>query len=123
MANEENLKKGKATQFRSGEEAARNGKKGGIASGETRRKRKTMRETMELLASQPVTNKGIKKSIKSIVDGIDEDDMDMMLAATMGVFNAAIKGNVSAYEKIVEMLGEGVEDIEDSDTFFQEAGL
>ena len=37
MANDENLKNGIATQFRSGEEAVRNGRKGGIASGESRR--------------------------------------------------------------------------------------
>lgn len=35
--NDENLKKGYATQFRSGEEAAINGRAGGIASGEARR--------------------------------------------------------------------------------------
>lgn len=40
MANEENLKKGELTQYRSGEEAARNGKKGGQASGKARRQKK-----------------------------------------------------------------------------------
>ncbi len=30
MANEQNLEKGKATQFKSGEEAAKNGRKGGV---------------------------------------------------------------------------------------------
>ena len=49
MANEENLKKGKATQFQSGEEAARNGQKGGVASGASRRRRKAMRQTVNTL--------------------------------------------------------------------------
>ena len=40
----DNLKNGKATRFRSGEEAARNGKKGGQASGEARRRLKSFRE-------------------------------------------------------------------------------
>ena len=35
--NDENLKKGEATRFRSGEDAVRNGQKGGIASGKARR--------------------------------------------------------------------------------------
>lgn len=44
--NNENLKKGEATQFRSGEEAARSGRDGGRASGETRRRRKLLRESI-----------------------------------------------------------------------------
>lgn len=48
MANEENLKKGKATQFRSGEEAARiNGQKGGKASGESRNLKARLKEWAE----------------------------------------------------------------------------
>ncbi|MCR5728423.1 MAG: hypothetical protein K6G24_13275 [Lachnospiraceae bacterium] len=43
----ENLKKGKATQFRSGDEAAKSGKKGGKASGKARRVYKTFREMSE----------------------------------------------------------------------------
>lgn len=39
MANNENLRKGELTQFRSGEEAARNGQKGGKASGAARRQK------------------------------------------------------------------------------------
>ena len=44
--NNENLKKGEATQFRSGEEAARNGRNGGRASGEARLRRKLLRESI-----------------------------------------------------------------------------
>lgn len=44
MANEQNLKNGVATQFRSGEEAARNGHKGGIRSGEVRRENKLIKD-------------------------------------------------------------------------------
>lgn len=40
----ENLRKGKATQFRTGEEQARIAKKGGVASGQSRRRLKTLRE-------------------------------------------------------------------------------
>ena len=39
-----NAQSGKATRFRSGDEAAKNGKKGGKASGEARRKLKSFRE-------------------------------------------------------------------------------
>ena len=51
VANNENLEKGKATQFRSGEEAARNGSKGGIASGAARRRKKSLKEAADLYLS------------------------------------------------------------------------
>ena len=48
MANEENLKKGKATQYRSGDEAAKiNGRKGGIASGKSRNLQARLKEWAE----------------------------------------------------------------------------
>ena len=48
MANEHNLEKGKATQFKSGEEAAKAGRKGGIASGEARRERANLRKMLQV---------------------------------------------------------------------------
>ena len=48
MANKNAGENGKKTRFKSGEEAAKNGRKGGIASGESKRARRTLRE--ELLA-------------------------------------------------------------------------
>lgn len=47
MANNENLLKGKATQFKSGENAARSGRNGGIASGVAKREKKLIKETLE----------------------------------------------------------------------------
>lgn len=48
MANEQNLEKGKATQFKSGEEAAKAGRKGGIASGEAKRERANLRRMLQI---------------------------------------------------------------------------
>ena len=48
MANEQNLEKGKATQFKSGEEAAKAGRKGGIASGEAKRERANLRKMLQV---------------------------------------------------------------------------
>ena len=48
MANEQNLKKGKATQFKSGEEAAKAGRKGGIASGGAKRERANLRKMLQV---------------------------------------------------------------------------
>lgn len=44
--NDENLKKGVKTQFKSGEEAARNGAKGGKVAQANRKKRKELKEAM-----------------------------------------------------------------------------
>ena len=49
MANEQNLEKGAATRFKSGEEAGENGRKGGIASGEAKRKKRDIRRALEAL--------------------------------------------------------------------------
>ena len=48
MANEQNLEKGKATQFKSGEEAAKAGRKGGIASGEAKRERANLKKQLQV---------------------------------------------------------------------------
>lgn len=45
---DENLKKGKATQFKSGEEAAKNGRKGGIASGKARREKADLKRQLQI---------------------------------------------------------------------------
>lgn len=55
MPNEQNLEKGVATQFKSGEEAAENGRKGGIASGESKRRAKTLRELAQTWLETEVT--------------------------------------------------------------------
>lgn len=44
MANEQNLKNGAKTQFKSGEEAAKNGAKGGKASGKARRRKADLKK-------------------------------------------------------------------------------
>ena len=64
--NDENLKKGVKTQFKSGEEAARNGAKGGRIAQENRRKRNELKEAMiamldaEYIDSKGNTAKGIE---------------------------------------------------------------
>ena len=67
----ENLKKGKATQFKSGEEAARFGSKGGKASGESRQINKTITQAVkgrvdpEKIA-EVLTKRGYSGSLKAI---------------------------------------------------------
>ncbi|MDE5884409.1 MAG: hypothetical protein K2H29_04950 [Oscillospiraceae bacterium] len=86
--NDENLKKGKATQFRSGEEAARtNGAKGGIASGISRSFRsatkKRLREHPELF--------------EEIITMLMEKSLD---------------GDLKAFELVLELSGESPKQME-----------
>lgn len=106
MANEDNLIPFTSDQSR--EEAKKNGRKGGIASGKAKRRKKAVREVIEMLANQPLTNDKLRKSIKGITAGVEDDDIDLLTAATMGIFQSAIKGNEKAYKLIMERLDEAV---------------
>ena len=87
MANEENLVPFTSDQDR--EEAKKNGRKGGIASGIARREKATMRKTLEMLLEEK-NSKG--KTYKEL--------------ATLGLLKGAINGNASNYRTILETLGE-----------------
>lgn len=71
------------------EEVAELGRKGGIASGEARRKKATMKATLEMLLDE--TNK----------HGKTYRDL-----ATLGLIKGAISGNAQCYRTILETLGE-----------------
>lgn len=91
--NDENLKKGKATQFRSGEEAATAGRKGGIASGKARRARRSMRDALEELLANTYSG----------ADGRELDGTTLLMIAAM---NKARKGDLRALEFIRSTVGE-----------------
>ena len=54
MPNPENLKKGKATQFKSGEKAVENGRKGGIASGVAKREKADFKRKCQIWMDETV---------------------------------------------------------------------
>ena len=71
------------------EEAKKNGKKGGIRSGEVRREKATMKATLEMLLDEKYKN---GKTYREL--------------ATLGLLNGAINGNAQNYKTILETLGE-----------------
>ena len=110
MANEENLKKGQATQFRSGEEAARNGQKGGVASGVSRRRKKTMQQTVTALLGAGL-DAGESEFVELVRPrllalGIDMDDATYQDVLLAGILLKAMKGDVRAAEFIRDTVGE-----------------
>lgn len=110
MANEENLKKGEATQFRSGEEAAKNGQKGGIASGASRRRRKAMKQTVNTMlgAGLDASEGGFLELIRPrlLALGIEEEDATYQDVLIAGIMLKAMKGDVRAAEFIRDISGD-----------------
>jgi len=94
VANEQNLIPFTSDQSR--EEAAKNGQKGGIASGEARRARKSLRAELEALLSQNTIDKKTGKPTDSTVQE----------AITAALVQKALKGNTKAYEIIRDTIGE-----------------
>ena len=108
MANEKNLEKGKATQFQSGEKAARNGQKGGKKSGESKRQKKLLKECMNSLLDVDIKDKKVLKKLTEL--GIDDTSNKMLI--TLGLFNAATYGDVKAFKEIRNLIGEDKRDVD-----------
>ena len=81
------------TSDQSREEAAKNGSKGGIASGEARRQKKNLRLALELLLEKDFKDKDGK-----IVSGAE--------AITAKLFQQAMNGNVKAFETLRDTVGQ-----------------
>ena len=86
------------------EEQRKMASKGGKASGEARRKKKLIREQLELLLSLPLKDKKSKDKLKSL--GIDTDNIDNQMAMVISMWNKAIKGDVQAFNSIIDTIGE-----------------
>ena len=104
MANEKNLENGKATRFRSGEEAARNGQIGGIASGAARRRKRSLKEAADLYLSLPVTDKRVYNKIAR--DGVEPEDIDNQMAIISGLAKVAAMGDSKAAKVLFDLLGD-----------------
>lgn len=99
MAGEDNL-----IPVRSEDEAREKGRKGGIASGEARRRKKTMREALEQLLYHgkiPETTKSMMRA-----EGIDDEEMTHQMVITRSLIAKAESGDVQAYNAICQMIGE-----------------
>ncbi len=104
MPNEKNLINGKKTQFRSGEEAVLNGQKGGIASGEARRKKKQTAELMKNILNSSLEGKN-KVSVKAFASELDDEDLTVNALMAAGIIKAAATGNVKAFETVQRYIG------------------
>lgn len=89
---------------RSTEEAQENGRKGGIASGIARRRKKSLREAADLYLSLPVKDAKMRNAL--IRDGVQEEDADNQMAMIVGLAKKAAKGDAKSAKVLIELLGE-----------------
>lgn len=102
MAGKENLKD---IRTRSTEEVREIGRKGGIASGEARREKRTFSEMVQKISAMGAPSK-VLKALKE--QGINEEDATFQAATVLKMFHEAMSGNVAAFNAIVNVSGEVV---------------
>ena len=101
MPNEKNLI---PMDRRSQSEARELGRNGGIASGISRRRKRSLKEAADLYLSLPVSDRKMWNKISR--RGVDPDDIDNQMAMIIGLTMAATAGNAKAAKVIVDLLGE-----------------
>lgn len=100
------------------EEAREKGRLGGIASGEARRKKKLIKEQLELLLSLPLKDENAKRKLEQI--GIDADNLDNQMAMVISLWNKALKGDVQAFNSIRDSVGEKPSDVVENINYTKE---
>ena len=102
MPNNQNLK-----IHRSPSEARENGRKGGVASGDARRERASMRAAAEYLLSRKVPPGEMEDALEEM--GIKKSDQTYATAVVAGAIRRAIDGNPAAFGQLMKLMGEGLE--------------
>ena len=77
---------------------------GGKKSVEARRRKKTMREALEMLMYKTELNEQTKQMLKA--EGISEEDFNHQMVITRSLIAKAESGDVQAYNAICGMIGE-----------------
>lgn len=91
-------------KIQSTEEAREKGRKGGIASGVSRRRKRSLREAADLYLSMEVRDTETWNAISEM--GVDPEDIDNQMAMIVGLTRAAINGDAKAAKVIIDLIGE-----------------
>ncbi len=103
MANEENLIPYRFNK-RSANEARENGSKGGKRSGEVRRQKKTMKESMKMLLSLDLPESNGKERLKQL--GIENEDLTVQTGILINQVQKALDGNLDSAKFVRDTSGE-----------------
>lgn len=102
MANEQNLVPfGERTESEQREIASAGGK----ASGKARRRKKNLKQKMQLLLSLPAAD---NDQAELSAMGVDPEDMDNEMVLVKALFLAAAAGDTKAFDRIQDVLGRTV---------------
>lgn len=88
---------------RTPEEAKEKGRRGGIASGAARRKKRDMQRAAKLLLDMPIKFDSVSKQLKGM--GIAEEDLTNQMAIIVSMYKEAMSGNVRAAEFLRDTVG------------------
>lgn len=102
MANEQNLVPFTTNQSR--EEAVKNGRKGGKASGKARRRKADFRKTLNLLLTAEIDNEEWKPVLESL--GVE---CTLESALLMAQINEAMRGNTKAAYFVAQYAGQNAQ--------------
>ena len=105
MPNEKNLMPiQEVNSNRTREQHSEDSRKGGVASGVSRRRKRSLKEAADLFLSLPVTDtRTFNKMVKA---GLNTDEIDYQMAVIVGLTMQAAKGDAKAAKVIVDLLGE-----------------
>ena len=107
MANNENLKKGVATQFRAGEEQAKIARKGGRASGPARRRKNAARRYLaEVMAYKPRMTSALRANLAQMGADPDLEEFTTEKLGMIALAQKVMKGDVRAIELYLSMFEE-----------------
>lgn len=102
----ENLKKGVATRFNSGDAAAR-GRAGGIAAAKTIRKRKAVKAVAkEILSLMPNLDHNTERTLEAMGFDLENNEATILTIMSMAYAQKAMKGDVRAGQLLLEMTGD-----------------
>lgn len=105
--NEKNIVPYEFTSEQSREEAARNGRKGGIKSGESKRRRKSMEQCAKFILSLPANSRDDWRTLTAAgisLDSMSEEDIDNMTVVNAAIIAAAKSGDVAAFKALRDVI-------------------
>lgn len=98
---------------RSKSEARELGAKGGRESGKSRRRRKSLKDSMNALLELPPSD--VDDFNRLVEMGIPVEDMDNSQMVVVGLFRAAAAGDVQAFRELRNLIGEDRPEAEDTE--------
>lgn len=87
----------------SSEEARELGRRGGVASGKARRRRKALREAADIFLALPLPDKDEVKRLRKL--GLGMDDIDVQMGIVARLAQMAMLGDTKAAKLLFDIVG------------------